>query len=127
VKVTPDDIWIVIMLFFSKYVIDHAEQLREKLVSHEGKKKLSVTTDNEISEKEWDQFFNEIIVQIKKNTKEGVTKMFECNFTSTGRVEKILSTSVIMETYKKYFDYERVIPECGIQKIHLGGELKDWQ
>jgi hypothetical protein len=115
------------MLYFSSYVNDNAEQLRNKFVSHQGKKKLSVTTDNEISEKEWGQFFTEIIQQIKNNTTKGVSDKIECDFSTTGRVERLLSTAVIMETYKHYFDYERVIPECGIQKIHLGGKLEDWE
>jgi hypothetical protein len=46
VKITPDDIWIAIMIYFSKYVTDNAEQLRAAFVQHEGKKKLTVTTWN---------------------------------------------------------------------------------
>ena len=42
------------MLYFSKYVTDNAEQLRSAFVSHEGKKKLVVTTGNELSESKWD-------------------------------------------------------------------------
>lgn len=48
-KLSPDDVWITIMLFFSKYVNDHSEELRHAFVSHEGKKKLEVTTHNELS------------------------------------------------------------------------------
>ncbi len=44
VKISPDDVWIVIMLHFSKYVNDHSEQLRQAFVSHEGQKKLVVRT-----------------------------------------------------------------------------------
>ncbi len=32
-----------------------------------------------------------------------------------------------MNTYKKYFDYGRCIPLCGIQNVHFGGKLEDWQ
>jgi hypothetical protein len=46
VKITPDDVWITIMLYFSKYVNNNAEQLRHAFVSHEGKKKLTVITEN---------------------------------------------------------------------------------
>ena len=38
----PDDIWIMISLFVSKYVDQNAEQLRHKFVKHEGKKDLIV-------------------------------------------------------------------------------------
>ena len=46
VKITPDDVWLVILLYFSKYVNDNAEQLRSAFVTHQGKKKLEVTTWN---------------------------------------------------------------------------------
>jgi hypothetical protein len=76
VKITPDDVWITIMLYFSKYVNDNAEQLRHAFVSHEGKKKLTVTTWNETSESQWDEFFTLMVDAIKKNTTEGVTQKF---------------------------------------------------
>jgi hypothetical protein len=34
VKVTPDDVWLVIVLYFSKYVNENAEQLRSAFVAH---------------------------------------------------------------------------------------------
>lgn len=46
VKITPDDVWLVIVLYFSKYVNDNAEQLRSAFVTHEGKNKLVVETWN---------------------------------------------------------------------------------
>lgn len=54
VKVTPDDVWLVIMIYFSGYVKKNAEELRSAFVSHEGQKKLTVTTENELSEQQWD-------------------------------------------------------------------------
>lgn len=64
------------MLYFSKYVNDHAEQLRSAFVSHQGKKKLTVTTWKELSETQWDEFFTLMMEEIKKNTAEGVTAKF---------------------------------------------------
>ena len=53
VKISPDDIWLTIMLYFSKYVNDNAEQLQSAFVSHQGKKKLTVVTENEVEETQW--------------------------------------------------------------------------
>jgi len=44
VRITPDDVWLTIMLYFSKYVNDNSEELRNAFVTHAGKKKLTVTT-----------------------------------------------------------------------------------
>lgn len=42
IKIKPDEIWHIIMMWFAKYVNNNAEQLRKAFVSHEGKRKLSV-------------------------------------------------------------------------------------
>lgn len=54
VKVTPDDVWLTIMLFFSNYVNDHAEELRKAFVKHEGKLELVVGTKE--GEEDWEDF-----------------------------------------------------------------------
>jgi len=43
-----------------------------------------------------------------------VTEKFECNFSTTEKFEKILSTAVIMNGYKRYFGYGRGKVGCGI-------------
>ena len=42
VLLVPDDIWLAISFYFSEYVNENAEKLRNKFVKHDGKKKLSV-------------------------------------------------------------------------------------
>jgi hypothetical protein len=34
---------------------------------------------------------------------------------------------MIMNAYQKYYDYTRMICICGIQNMHMGGELEDWE
>ncbi len=126
IMVKPDDLWLVIMLWFTKYVDDNAQQLRRAFVSHEGKKKLTVVTRS-LDEGDWSQFFEGIIEAIRKNTNQGVTQNLECNFSSSGLFEKTFSTAIIMNSFKKYFDYERGMGGCGIQNAHLGGTLQDWE
>jgi hypothetical protein len=41
---SPDDVWMIVCLQFTKYVNANSEAMRELFVSHEGKKKLVVTT-----------------------------------------------------------------------------------
>jgi hypothetical protein len=42
VVLSPDDIWLMVCIYFSKYVNDNAEQLRKVFVDHEGKKLLTI-------------------------------------------------------------------------------------
>lgn len=32
-----------------------------------------------------------------------------------------------MNSFKKYFDYERMGGGCGINNVHMAGNLEDWQ
>jgi len=126
VKITPDDVWITIMIYFKEYVNKNAEQLRTKFVAHEGKKDLTIITKNETEESQWDEFFVKIIEAIKINTSEGVVDKLKSDFSTTTRFEEIISTSAIMDTFKEYFKYGRFIPMCGIQNIWMKGSLEDW-
>jgi hypothetical protein len=48
IVLSPDDIWLMICIYFSKFVNENAEQLRSLFVDHEGKKKLTVVQLNRI-------------------------------------------------------------------------------
>lgn len=113
------------MLYFTKYVNDNAEELRRAFVSHQGKKELIIYTRSS-DEREWQEFYENVILEIRKNTHKGITEKLECNFTSTGYFERVFSTAIVMNSFKKYFDYTRMGGECGIQNIHMAGTLDDW-
>lgn len=127
-----NDIWSIIAIYFSKYVNKNAEALRSKFVFHEGLKNLSIveqadTVEEAIAmEKKWDYFFEQIICHIKQNTTEGVTELLSGDFDVSTQFDKLFSTSVIMDTFQKYFTYGRMIMGCGIPNVHLDGTLEDW-
>ena len=41
-RLSPDDIWAVIINGFARHVNDHAEELRHNFVSHQGKEKIRI-------------------------------------------------------------------------------------
>ena len=49
ILLSPDDIWMRICIYFSKYVNENAELLRSLFVDHEGKKKLTVVQLNQLT------------------------------------------------------------------------------
>jgi hypothetical protein len=116
---------MMIMLWFTKYVNDNAEELRTAFVMHQGKKELVVETDKNLED--WVPFMHGVIREIKKNTVEGVVDKLECNFTTTGLFETMFSTALIMNACKKYFDYTREGGGCGVVNAHMAGTLEDWQ
>jgi len=132
VLISPDDVWIIIMLFFSKYVNNNAETLRKKFVDNDGQMNLVVTElassveESLLMEKNWDIFFKEIVVQINKNTKDNAVSKLKCDFSTTNIFYELVSVSAIMDTIKKYFAYGRMICCCGINNVYFKGQLDDW-
>jgi len=67
-----------------------------------------------------------MIKEIANNTKGEIVSNLQCNFSTTTLIEQCLSTAVIMDSFKKYFSYGRMIPCCGIRNVHFMGNLDDW-
>lgn len=53
-------------------------------------------------------------------------KLLTNNFSTTTKVESLLSSLIIMNTFKKSFDYTYSINSCGIRNVHFMGTLNDW-
>jgi hypothetical protein len=132
IVISPDEIWIMIMLFLSNYIDENAEKLRSQFVKHEGQQKLQVkeypsSLEGSIEmEKHWDYFFEQIIKQINENTIEGTVEALECNFSTTTKIHKLISTATIMNSFKKYFEYSRAMFLCGINNVLFTGTRNDW-
>lgn len=124
---SPDDVWMVICLNVSQYINANPEKLRSAFVQHEGKKELEMTEPIGKAEDDWDEFFGSMFDQIKKNTKGDISETIAADFSTTGKVELLLSHAVVMDSFKAYFNYRRFIPLCGIRNLHLQGSLNDWK
>ncbi|CAF0746403.1 unnamed protein product [Adineta steineri] len=126
IVLSPDDMWMVVCMKFAEYVNKNSEQLRSLFVEHE-EGKIKLTVQDFQSENQWDHFFDAMKVEIAKNTKGDVCRVLTADFTTTGKVESILSTACIMHAFKPYFDYNRMMCICGIRQVHFMGTLADWQ
>lgn len=77
-------------------------------------------------EKKWDNFFDQILKKIQENTQNDIADSFACNFSTTNKTYKIISTAVTMNSLQKLFNYRRSICACGINNIHMAGTREDW-
>lgn len=133
IMISPDDIWLRIMLFFTEYVEKNSDQLRSKFVPHEGKMDLTIVEFAEskeeslLMEKNWDEFFKQIIIKIDNNTNNNIVSKLRSDFSTSSIFEQLISTSMIMSTMKNYFSYGRCICLCGINNVHMKGTLDDWE
>ena len=74
----------------------------------------------------WNAFFESMRIEIGKNVKNDVVSLLTANYSTTGKVELVLSCATIMNTFKKYFRYGLAMTRCGIRKAHFLGTLDDW-
>ncbi|CAF1260523.1 unnamed protein product, partial [Adineta steineri] len=124
IVLSPDDIWLMITIYFAKYVNKNTEKLRSVFVNHEGKIKLTIKQYQE--EPDWNAFLESLRTEIGKNVKNDIVSLLTANYSTTGKVESLLSCATIMNTFKKYFDYGLFMIMCGIRKVHFLGTLDDW-
>ncbi|MBO4841461.1 MAG: DUF4419 domain-containing protein [Bacteroidaceae bacterium] len=129
VVLTPDMIWILITQGFSNYVNAHSKEMRPLLVNHEGKKKLVVSSSEDLlSQKaDWPKLVGDFTSQIQENTKDDIANTITADFTTTSPVERIASQMTLMECMKSYFEYVVMRISCGIPSITLKGTPEDWQ
>jgi hypothetical protein len=65
-------------------------------------------------------------IKIGENVKNDIVSLLTANYSTTGKVELLLSCATIMNTFKSYFEYGLAMTCCGIRKVHFLGTLDDW-
>ena len=129
VTLSPDMVWLVISQGFARYVNAHAEELRPKLVNHNGKMDLAIMTNKDLltEDVDWPSLIADFSSQINKYTKNGIAKTITSDFTTTGSVERVASQITLMESVKSYFEYIVYRIACGIPTVTLQGTAADWR
>ena len=123
-RLTPDDILQCVSLAVSQCVCDHAEELREVFVNHEGKKKLVIKASTPPGQFDWSMLTGMMSKKIDENIKTSLG--LEPKFSTTTRVTRTAGDLTKMTTFKEYFSYGMML-SCGIRSVDLAGTLEDWQ
>lgn len=125
---SPDVMWLTVAEGFAHHVRNNNAALRCRLVAHEGKADITVVLDGPMPTDAdgWtgavDLFRNLLAEQVG----EGRARLLECDFSTTGEVERTASQVVLMDAFSPYFDYFMVCV-CGIPSITLLGTVEDWR
>ncbi|CAF1327890.1 unnamed protein product [Rotaria sordida] len=82
IVLSPDDIWLMICIYFSNYVNQNTEQLRTLFVDHEGSKLLTIVQVGLI-EPDWKDFLERMRVEIDKSVKHNVIDLLTADFSTT--------------------------------------------
>jgi len=123
---SPDIFWLLISQGVANH-INLSPELRTKLVVHEGKELITVRRNHFIKggNNNWESVFPDFIKGMKKYAKGGLIDVLDCRFSTTTPVERVAFQITIMDTYKKFFDYD-CCTFCGIPSIKLEGAVEDW-
>jgi hypothetical protein len=125
---TPDAIWLLIAQGFAQHINNHAERLRHRCVSHQGKMTIKVRRDSFVkgnAENPWPEVFTEFSGAVRDNTVPGVHRLIVPRFSTTGAIEQAAAEITMMDAMKAFFEYE-FHTMCGIPRITIEGTLADW-
>jgi hypothetical protein len=110
------------------YMAIHAERLRSRFVSRQGKLELAFDCTGWVEkspENQWPQAFDSWSGQIRDHVGPAVHDALACDFSTTGPVERAVSDIVTMDVFERYFRYIAYCI-CGIPAVTLEGTPGDW-
>ena len=126
---SPDMLWLIIIQRLSKHINENPELYRNKIVSHDGQKEISVIAKKDIlhTKTDWNKILDGFFVGIDKNTKDNIASRIIADFSTTNTNERIASIATLMNGVQSYFRYRVSHFICGIPSITLNGTPKDWK
>ena len=125
--VRPDDVWLAILTQFSFFVNGNAEALRHVFVAHEGKKELEIVGGGTRYSMDPASMARQMTHLMQQNIiDESLQEWIMPSFTTTTATDSATSAIVMMGTMKAYFSYKFGLM-CGIPKVTLEGEKRDWE
>lgn len=126
-RLSPDAVWITLARGFALHVNEHAEEFRDRFVSHQGQETLEITRRDFAPGKDnpWPEVFDEFSGKLADRTA-GLNELVRADFSTTGPTERAVSSLMAMDTFKAYFEYV-LYCGCGIPQITLTGTTEDWQ
>ena len=131
VRITPDDIWLLIVQAFSNHVNANYEELRNYFVDFKGKKELTIDDDvinyKDIKRENLEKFTEKMIEKLKEYLGKEILHLLTPEFTTTTHDSTIICNLTIMCAFKKYFEYKMRKAGCGIPYIILEGTAEDYR
>jgi Domain of unknown function (DUF4419) len=126
---SPDVLWLTLAQGLANHVNNHAEKMRTRFVSNEGKQLIEVRRDDFVKgspENPWPEVWPEFSSAIRKAIGPEIHSFIVSDFSTTGKTERAASEIVLMDCVQSYFNYE-FVTLCGIPEITLEGTVEDWE
>jgi hypothetical protein len=127
-RFSPDAVWLLICQGVANHINAHAEELRHRLVSHQGKARIHVRRDDFVKgspENPWGEVIDAFLGQVREQVGPSID-LFLPAFTTTGPAERVAAGVVLLDAVRSYFSYD-LETLCGIPSVTLEGTPEDWQ
>jgi len=128
-RTSPEDWWYSIIYKIAIAIDQHStnEKVRKFFVSHEGKKKLTVTVGPSIYGVDYAWFLDSMTRQIEENVKvPKYVDILKADFSTSTACHVICSEITIMASVQEFFEYGMMLL-CGIPAVEMEGNLEDWK
>jgi hypothetical protein len=139
-ELSVEDFWVAIAQGISIHLNENAEKYRQLMVSHEGKKTLTLPVDSlripdsarpkggnkSVPAINWQVAVGQMGVLIRNDMKTDLATLIVTPFSTTTAVEQAVFDCTLMDSVKSYYDY-RFSLCCGIPQITLRGSSDDFQ
>jgi uncharacterized protein DUF4419 len=122
---SPDVVWITLAQGFAMHVRHNSEALRDRFVRHSGKKKIKLEVER-WDTAAWPGIVDRFVGGLEQEMGAEMTRLIECDFSTTGPLERMASRVVMLDAFEPYFDYE-INCICGIPRVTLLGTATDWE
>jgi hypothetical protein len=126
---TPDSVWLTLLVGLTHHIDQDAEGLRKHFVSHEGQLLLEVTVGSpplpHVPPEVWQAGIKLFSGQLEEKLNPDRHKLIVCDFSTTTEIDKLSSQVALMGAMKHYFQY-RMYLACGFSKVTVEGTPEDW-
>ncbi|MFD1077099.1 DUF4419 domain-containing protein [Longispora fulva] len=120
---SPDAVWLTIAQGVAQHVRLHAEELRDHLVSHRGRRDLTVpVTAVPVDAAGWSRAVDQFADLLEGE----VGELPGCDFSTSTAVDRTAGRVVMLDVYSPYFALV-MVAVCGIPTVTLTGTVADWR
>ncbi len=126
VALSPDDLYNNICCLWAKYIVAHAEEFREQIVTHQGQKVLEYWTDNHTWDDENIKAHSLAFIDLIKKDGNTSTDWMGGTFSTTTNLDILVRSAATLASQKAYYEFRSMFL-CGFPEIILLGEVEDWE
>ena len=139
-ELSVEDIWVAIAQGISIHLNENAEKYRQLMVSHEGKKTLTLPVDSlripdsarpkggnkSVPGVDWSAAVRLMGQMIRADMKTDLTTILTTAYSNTTAVEQAVFDCTLMDSVKSYYEFKFSLC-CGIPQVTLRGTPADFQ